>query len=362
MDWSGKTRANRKPYFSQLRFLRVCNTMLQEKTMKIQFFTIGLLVVAFFASASNVHAALMIVESVGNRVILASSFDGSIINANFIVDNDLLTPHSAIDSGRGTIFISDQLLSQVREYSYSGAFLQTVVSSSQINNSRGIAVRDNGLYVTVAGSVAGGPNITNTVQRFDLTTGVQSTFISNFINPTTNLGSPWDVAFRANDVLVTDGTTNTVRRYDLSGAYLGDFATGYSGLRQISVEADGDVLLARNTSGGGVSRLTSTGSFLGGVGLSPSVGAFQLENGNVIYGGGINLWINSGPGVDTPVVVGPGTGFSFRQIEFIAVPEPSSILLVSVGLFGFAFFVKSRRFTKPFSQTKHFSTRVNHGL
>lgn len=307
--------------------------------MKIKFFAFGLFVVAFLGSASNAHSALMIVESVGNRVMLASSFDGSIINANFIVDNSLQTPHSAIDSGRGSIFISDQLLSEVREYSYSGVFLQTVVTSSQINNSRGIAVRDNALYVTVAG----GAN-PNTVQRFDLTTGAQSTFIS------TNLGSPWDVAFRANDVLVSDGTANIIRQYDLSGNFLGNFASGYSSPRQISLDAEGNVLVARNTSGGGISRFTSDGVFLGGVGQFASVGAFRLENGNYIYGGGVNLYTTTGVGADT-LVLGGGTGFSFRQIEFIAVPEPSSILLFGIGLLATAIIANSRRTTKLLPST-----------
>jgi hypothetical protein len=279
----------------------------------------------------------MIVDSSNSgpgRVLLASHVDGSIINPNFIVDTNLQTPVSAIDSGRGTIFISDALSNQIREYSLSGSFMQTIVQNTQISGPRGIDIYNNGLFVTTSSGT-----FQNTIQRFDLTTGAQTTFITN-----ANLGSPWDIAFRATDVLVSDGTLNGIRQFDLSGNFIGNFtgAVAYSSPRQITVTPSGEVLLARSVGGGGVSRFSSTGTPLGGIGLGPSAGAYQLENGNYIYGAGINLVLNTAPLSDTPLLT--VSTASFRQIEFIAaVPEPSSIMLVSLVLVGLTSIAKSRR-------------------
>jgi hypothetical protein len=282
--------------------------------------------------SATLFADLMVLDSGNNRIVLASSSNGSILNPNWLVDSALQTPVNAIDSGRGTIFVSDQLASLVREYTYPtpgnpATFLGNFVNNTQINNNRGIAVLNNALYVTVAGGT-----FANTVQRFDLSNGGQSTFINS------NLASPWDIAFRANDVLVTNSTDGITRRFDLSGTYLGAFSTtAITNPRQIHFEADGDVTIGNNN--GGIVRFDSNGTFQSAFGPSSARGVFQLDNGNYLYGSGINLGIYD-VGTNTSNVIGSvsGTGASFQYIEFVdlsAVPEPSSLALVAcVGLLG----------------------------
>jgi hypothetical protein len=310
--------------------------------MKIKSIRSLLGFVYLFLGTQACFGDLFIVDSGRNRVLLASSFDGSILNPDLIVDNSLQTPVNAIDSGRGTIFLSDQVLDQVREYSYTGSFLGTVVSNTQVDNIRGIAVRDNALYVTNAGSGAGA-NRTNTVQRFDLASGAQSTFIaatdsSNLLR----LGSPWDVTFRDSDVLVSDSTVDTVQRYDLSGNFLSTFSSiSISFPQQVNVNLNGDVTVGNNT--GGIVRLGPTGSFLEAVGPTTARGVFQLGNGNYLYGSGNTLGVYNPMTMLTTSLITDNAS-SFRYIEATAVPEPTSIALLSIA--SGALVLKRRRAKK----------------
>ncbi len=281
----------------------------------------------FFSTliAMSVQAELLIVDSVGNRVMLASSFDGSIINQNFIVDNTLQTPTNAIDSGRGTIFVSDQLLDEVREYSYGGSFLGTVVGGASVDNMRGIAVRNNILYITVDS----GANA-DTVQQFNLSTNSLSTFISD---PSLISPSFWDVTFRSNDVLVSNSATGLINRYDLNGTPLGAFTTTpVTTIRQVSLQSNGDIIVAN--AGGGIVSFNSSGVFQSAFGPPSAFGVYPLENGNYIYGAGINLSIyNPNTQLVSPVL--SGNQFGFRFIEFFdasAIPEPSGLFLFGLGL------------------------------
>lgn len=289
------------------------------------------IIIAFVALSSfgvftrAIKAELLIVDSVGNRVMLASSFDGSIINQNFIVDNTLQTPTNAIPSGRGTILVSDQLADEVREYSYSGGFIGTVVGGASVDNMRGIAVRDNMLYITVDSGVNA-----DTVQRFDLTTNTLSTFISD---PSLVSPSFWDVTFRANDVLVSNSGTGLINRYDLNGTPLGALTTtAVTTIRQVTLQSNGDILAAN--AGGGIVGFNSSGAFQSSFAPPSAFGVYPLENGNFIYGAGINLSIyNPSTQLVTPVL--SGNQFGFRYIEFFdasAIPEPSGWSLVALAL------------------------------
>ena len=293
-----------------------------------------------WAASSVANAAvidgLLVVDSGTDRVLLLDPVNGSILNDRLIEDPNLLTPVNAIDSGRGTIFVSDQLLDEVREYSTTGQFLRTVVNNTQVDNIRGIAVRNNSLYVTVAGGNAGAGRL-HTVQQFDLNTGIQSTFIdTNGGTASAVLGSPWDVTFRENDVLVSDSVVERVRRFDFNGNFVGDL----SGLtidfpQQVVDTPDGDVLVANSANGGGLLRFDDSGAFTGafaGQGIFSARGVAELENGQFLYGGGINL-ITIDPSTNSSATLISESGRSFRYIERVsitAVPEPSSLAFLTI--------------------------------
>ncbi|HMO36592.1 MAG TPA: hypothetical protein PKA06_11165, partial [Gemmatales bacterium] len=140
-------------------------------------------------TSSLAQQALMVVDSLRDRVILVSRVDGSVLNTSFIVHNNLQTSINAIQAPNGNILLSDQVNNAIYEYTLSGNLVGTVVGAAQgLQNIRGIAIHNNQLYVTV-----GGGTHQNTVQRFNLDATGQQTFITN-----TNLVSPFDVFFRSN--------------------------------------------------------------------------------------------------------------------------------------------------------------------
>jgi len=102
----------------------------------LSFATLGLV-------AASQAQFLLIPNSGRDQIWQVSAFDGSIISQNYIFDAALSTPNHAIASGRGTIFISDQILDSVREYDLNANYLGDVAGAAQgLDNIRGIAVRN----------------------------------------------------------------------------------------------------------------------------------------------------------------------------------------------------------------------------
>lgn len=276
-------------------------------------------------------ADLLIPDSLRDRVLRVSAVDGSVIDENFLVDAALQTPIHIIGSGRGTLLLSDQLLDEVREYSLDGQFLRTVVGAGTVDNIRGMAVWNQRLYVTVASGTHA-----NTVQSFNLSGGDQRTFIG------ANLESPWDVHFRDSDVLVTNSGSDVIQRFDLSGGYLGQFSsTTMTFPQQMNVTAAGGLLVGNFNDD--IHHFDANGQLLERLGFGGVRGAFELENGNILYTAGTRLaLLDRATGQSSDIFNNntPGAFSNFRFIErvdFSAIPEPATgqvLLLLSLALFA----------------------------
>ncbi|GAB4456286.1 MAG: hypothetical protein OHK0029_13910 [Armatimonadaceae bacterium] len=303
--------------------------------------------VAFWGGTANAQDFLLVVDSGNDRVLTVNPVDGSVLNPNFIVDSTFLTPIHAINSGRGTILVSDQLLDSVREYDLNGNFIRTVTdnATSGIDNIRGIAVRGNDLFVTV-----GGGTFTGTVQRIDLTTGAR---IGTFADVG---GSPWFVLFRENDALISNSSDDNISRVDaLTGAILGVFhdSDGASGIdfpQQLHERSNGNILA------GGFSLPTGVYEYNGITGAQVGVfaeglgqrGVWELENGNYLFTAGTRLSVVN-PGTNTITDILNDTTKtpldSFRYISrftVVAAPEPGTFALMALGLIGGGIVVRRR--------------------
>lgn len=259
--------------------------------MKGWRFLLPLCAVAF-ASKAPAQGVLLVPDFTGDRVQAYSTFDGSLVNANLIVDpvgtgGHLSSPKCAIDSGRGTIFVSDQVSDGVFEYSYSGAYLGTVAGASvgsPLDNVRGIAVFGSDLYVTNAGTANGAPG--NVIVKVSLANpAVWSVFASGGT-------SYFDVFFRASDVLATDSTTHKVYRYSHAGAALSDFHSGAIRFpQQISDDGAGKVLIAGFSPPSSIYQYDGAGvqlnTWTSGVGPRAAV---RLGNGKLFYSNGSGVF------------------------------------------------------------------------
>lgn len=274
--------------------------------------------------SATAHAQVLLIPDSGtDRIWSFSPIDGSLINNAFITnDGHFQLPFNAIDSGRGTIFISDQNADAVFEYGYNGSFIQTIVDSTDgIDNIRGIAVNGNKLFVTLG---AGAFN--NTIQSFDLNGGSQSTFIS------TNLSSPFDIYFRQNDVLVSNSSSNLIQRFDFNGVFLGTWHSGAIRFpEQMQERANLNVLAAGFSTPSGVYEYNAAGVQQGvfATGLGQR-GVYPLANGNYLFTGGTRVAVvNPTNGVVTDVVNLAGS--AFRYIELVPVPEPTTLALFGLS-------------------------------
>jgi hypothetical protein len=123
--------------------------------------------VAIGALGQAQQSFLLIPDWDNDRVCAFSPVDGSLINANFIPTNrDLFdSPKHALPTPSGTILVSDQLKDAIHEFDGFGNYIRTIASitSSGIDNIRGMAIRAGKLYVTV-----GSGTYQNTIQRFNL--------------------------------------------------------------------------------------------------------------------------------------------------------------------------------------------------
>lgn len=280
---------------------------------------------------------LLVPDSLADVVLGFDPYDGAYVGVVIPNYSGFQTPLNAIDSTRGTIYVSDQVSDAVFEFDYSGNYIRTItsLSSSGIDNVRGIAIRDGYLYVT-----CGSGTWANTVQRFDLDGGSQSTFAS------TNLNSPFDVYFRENDVLVSNSSSDDIEWFDLSGGYLGKFVdsngTGNVNFpEQIARRANGNVLVAGFSPAIGIYEYDSEGVLLNFYAFgNGNRGVYELGNGDIMFTDGNNVYrIDS----NTGLLVTLKSGGSFRYIEWSPVPEPSSVAGLGFGFLGLLTVLRRRR-------------------
>jgi PEP-CTERM motif len=300
---------------------------------------LALLPLLTLAGIAHAQTYLLVPDSGNDRILALDPNTGAIINANFITDLNLTTPIQAIDSGRGTIFVSDQVVNSVREYSYNGAFMGTVVGSAQgISNLRGIAVRGGSLYISV-----GGGTLAGTVQRYDLTTSTLSTFATL---PTAS-ASPWNILFRTSDVLITDSTSDDIERFDLAGTYQGKYynsngSTELNFPQQLVTRSNGNLVVSGFSlptaiyEYTGVNSGTQVATYAPGLGVR---GVWELGNGELIYSAGTRLErINTTTNTTTSIL--NQVGASFRHFSIVTLsssaPEPGTMGLLALGVAGLA--------------------------
>ncbi len=260
---------------------------------------------------------LLIPESSNDRVMAFDPSTGDLIDPDFIPADptNLSTPISAIlgfDSN--TILVSDQLDDVVQAYDLDGNYLGVFAPAGGrdpaiLDNIRGIAISSNN---TLLVTVGGGAN-DDAIAEFDAT----GAYLGNFVaNGAGGLNSPFDVYERTGDFLVGGITSDTMHRYDNTGAPLADFAPINTFPEQIAEAANGNVLVA-NFSGSqqGVVEFDGTGAVIGvydPASLGGYRGVYELPNGNILTtnGGGVHEIDRNGALVETKIA-----GVSARFIE-----------------------------------------------
>ncbi len=266
------------------------------------------------------------------------SFSGALISNSYLTTPGTTntTPKSIASDGT-FLYVADQLQSQVYKYTLGGSFVSTLLSTTQVNGPRGIAVSGGRLYVTCGGAING--NSGANVQSFALDGTNQQTFIPTLSSTNATPWSPFDIVIRGNDVLVsnfanaksTNPTVADILSFPLTGgatatSFVQD-PVGLSSSEQILVRSNGNIMVCGfNTAFGvvgtsGLYEYTSTGSFVRFLAVPTGPrGVAELGNGNFLYtdAGGVEE-LNPTTGVVTNI-----STVSSQYI--ISIPEPSGLL------------------------------------
>jgi hypothetical protein len=158
-------------------------------------------------------------------------------------------------------------------------------ATDTLDNVRGIAFHPNGNLLV---SSAGGAN-SDAIVEFDSS----QNFVRNFITPNTAImDGPFDILIRANDVLIPANSSSGVHRYDFSGNYLDNFASGISFPEQASELKTGEVAVTNfSLPNSGIQIYPATGGTYTQLltGITGNRGVAELANGNLITTNGAGV-------------------------------------------------------------------------
>ncbi|QOJ14865.1 MAG: hypothetical protein HRU75_09520 [Planctomycetia bacterium] len=283
-------------------------------------FSVSAIALASIFARSAVGGVLLIPNTgTGfDNVWAFDSFDGSLVDNNYIAgDANMQQVIKVVRNGSGNYYMVDETADAVFEYGANRLYIQTLANSSGngLDQPYSIALHNNQLYVSVVGGLS-----PNTVQRFELDGSGQTTFADFAL---LGAGTPRDILFRANDVLIGDSVGDDIERFDLSGGFLSiwhdsDGATGIDFPNQLYADANGDILAAGFTAPFGIYRYDANGAQLNYWTLPTSPrGVHRLGNGRILWSGGTRVGVlDPATGTSADVLNTPNA--SFRFITLVA--------------------------------------------
>jgi hypothetical protein len=297
-------------------------------------------------SAANVHGQmsfLLIPDSSADSIGQYSAVDGSLINANFIVDAnsaetyDFTTPKEALQVGN-EIWVTDQVADAVYVFDSNGNYLSKIGqdamgnSTGEFDNIRGLGFDGTTVFVSNSGTNGGAPgdaiitinaatrSVTGNFQVVDAATG--------------DVTDPFDVEFYNGNLLISDiaGGTNGegVDLIATDGTYLqrlvsSDGIDGIDFPQQLSGKfSDSNFLAAGFSPPDGLYEFASDGSQVNFFADTAGRGVFELGNGTYLYTSGAGTFVLD-PTTGAFFSVGTGSQYISR---FTVIPEPTSAGLI----------------------------------
>ncbi len=297
-------------------------------------------VILAFAVAAFVPAAsaqMMIPDSgAGDRVMLFNSFNGSLIDINWITDIGAVgwaftTPKEAMAVGN-EFWVSDQVTDAIHRFDSNRNFLSSITAHPDgglLDNLRGMGTDGSHVYLTVFPSTASrrGIAVYNTA-------GVPGSFFPRD-------DSLFDVEPFQNDLLVSNSDNDNIERWNTAGGLINNFRTGVVFPQQVVVLNDGSVLAVSTIAANGIEgvyHLNSDGSlrrFIDTQVIKDQFGELVPRGANLLGNGSYIITASTGVFTYDPV------GNSFVRVlagvdaQYVTlIPEPATLALLAVG--GFA--------------------------
>jgi sugar lactone lactonase YvrE len=281
-------------------------------------------------------AELLYVPLVLDGLVL--TYDISSLNAvevknseRTFISSNIFGPNGIAFDPSGNVYVSNGASNSISKFNSTGNFLSTIGSSVTLADPAGLAVDSQGnLYAANFGISAG---VSSTIAKFDS----GGTFVGAISN---NVNRPFGVLVDAADSLyVGNWFTNNISKFDSSGTFqttLGD-SNNIDGPMGLGKDPGGNLFVAnlRSPIGSNVTKFDPAGLFAGYIGQSANLtnpAALAIDSAG-------NLYVSSG--ISNTAIISKFDSLGALQFSWtipsaantmaIAVPEPSSIVLLLLG-------------------------------
>ncbi len=290
-------------------------------------------------------ADLLVADRYRDSVGKFSSFDGSLIQLDFISDASGVQLDSAMEAQAvgDEIWVADQNLDAILRYTKQGVYIANFLDSGDaIDNIRGFHIQNNVLYVTNFGTANSAPG--PCVRKFDATTGAN---LGSVFPPACR--SPWDVVEFQGRLLVSDDLNiSTNPALDTAAIFelllndqIGVFASGSQATNGLSLPkqmiqlANGNLLVGNNGLPRALIEFNAAGQIVASysTGTFKTNGLYELGNGLIFVAGedtgvlGTNgiYTLNRSNGQFTPLMLGNATpgGLLPHYVNYIAPDAPA---------------------------------------
>ena len=255
------------------------------------------------------------------RVWAMSPVDGSLVNNQFILPDARLTqPIQIVDSGRGTLLVTDETARAVYEYAPNGTYVGTLAAG--LDGAYGICMRDGAAFVTSGFS----NNLGGKIYRIALD-GSAPTVFSDWAG----IGDPRGIAPYGAGFLVGNSTDDDLEVVTATGSVVpvpffdSDGIAGLNFPQQIHALEGGSFMVVGFSAPWGIyfydaSAINYASYRAPEVFLSPR-GAITLDNGEILYTGGTRIdRFSTKTYVNTNIV--NQLGSSFRWVTRYTPPAP----------------------------------------
>jgi hypothetical protein len=307
---------------------------------------LSLLALSCLAPTVQAQSFLLIPDSMSDTIGQYSALDGSLINANFIVDAgsaatyDFGTPKEAIQVGN-EIWISDQIADAIFIFDFNGNYLAKIGQDNlgnptgALDNIRGLAYNGSTVFVANSGTTNGPGDVIVTIDP------VSRSVTGNFqvFNPATgDVSDPFDVAVYNGNLLISDINAGLdgegVDLVAFDGTWIdklvsSDGTTGIDFPQQLSPKlSDSNFLAAGFSPPDGLYEYDINGNQINYFAGTAGRGVFELANGNYLYTSGAGTFVLDPA---TGQIFSVGAGSQYISLFTTTIPEPGSTALLVLG-------------------------------
>ncbi len=311
----------------------------------------------FILALAPLHTApaaeLLYVPLVLDGLVL--TYDISSLNAVAVknsertfIGSNIFGPNGIAFDPSGNVYVSNGASTSISKFNSTGNFLSTIGSSVTLAGPAGLAVDSQGnLYAANFGEV-GSAALRNTVAKFN----PAGTYVGAISN---NVNRPFGVLVDAADNLyVGNWFTNKISKFDSSGTFqttLGD-SNNINGPMGLAKDSGGNLFVANLNAplGSNVTKFDPAGLFSGYIGDSANLtnpAALAIDSAG-------NLYVSSG--ISNTAMISKFDSLGALQFSWtipsvantmaIAIPEPSTAVLVLLGAGALLAYRRSRHKTR----------------